>query len=173
MFKLGTSWTDVWFDVITPAQGTELFFKVQWALEVLKENNILLHYLCPRPLVFYHWVHQWDKTVPSRYHSRLLCQSDVLNVPEQVSTALQHWTEEADSCFCTNLKQSMSHYVRKLPENIKKFFYHWHGSHTFSNTKFKDFLRTFQGLLNIYQGPFLCMLKKWFDDHTNKFRPRG
>ena len=33
-----------------------------------------------------------------------------------------------------------------------------HGTHTFSNTEFKDFLRTFQGLLNIFQGAFLCML---------------
>ena len=25
----------------------------------------------------------------------------------------------------------------------------------------------------IFQGPFLCMLKKWLADYTNKFRPEG
>ena len=34
---------------------------------------------------------------------------------------------------------------------------------------FKDLSRTCQ----YFQGPFLCMLKKWLDDHTNKFRPKG
>ena len=47
------------------------------------------------------------------------------------------------------------------------------GSHTFSNLKFKDIWRTFQGLLNIFQGPFLCVLKKWFEDYKNKLRPEG
>ena len=47
------------------------------------------------------------------------------------------------------------------------------GSHSFSNTKFKDFSGTFQGLLNIFQGPFMCMLKKWLADYKNKLRPEG
>ena len=29
------------------------------------------------------------------------------------------------------------------------------------------------GLLNIFQRPFLCMLKKCFEFYTNKFRPEG
>ena len=47
------------------------------------------------------------------------------------------------------------------------------GSHTFSNSKFKDILRTSRGLLNIFQWPFLCVLKKWFEDYKNKLRPEG
>ena len=34
-----------------------------------------------------------------------------------------------------------------------------------------SFSRIFQGL--IFQGPVLCMLKKWFADYINKFRPEG
>ena len=48
---------------------------------------------------------------------------------------------------------------------------HIHGSNTFSNIKFKDFSRTFQKLLNILQGPFLCMLEKWLVDYKKKLRP--
>ena len=37
--------------------------------------------------------------------------------------------------------------------------------------------RTFQGpfkdLLIFFQGPFLCMLKKWFTDYKNKLRLEG
>ena len=37
--------------------------------------------------------------------------------------------------------------------------------------------RTFQGPFKdfsiFFKDVFLCMLKKWFDDHTNKFRPKG
>ena len=41
----------------------------------------------------------------------------------------------------------------------------------FQNTKLQEFF--LQGLLNIFQGPFLCMSKKWFVDYKNKFRPEG